>query len=208
MDAKIVSTNKSLNINYLAGNEIQSSTPCVAYAVDGEKLVFAAFIGAEVGIDAAKALSYTKGFLHLSRARIKAKLPSEAKYFVWHKGEIPSLNKACSYVMVKAAEMVLDHENKTYVMSTDPNSSTLPPETIELMGQRISEIANVSVLENWYPEIVKAAREWPSLRSPLIHKIDCYNCAVYGIVKDGEKWGELVSLLLQANKIVITKQFN
>lgn len=197
-------TNPMLNLEHSAGQEIQSGVSCVAYAIDGEHLVFAAFFGAETGIDAVQALSWTKGWLHFSDARVKAKTPIGT--FGWHKGIVPSLNKACTYFMSKSAEMVFSHDNKTFVMDMNANhNAPISPETIQLIGQRVGEICNVSVLSEWFPELIKAAREYPNLRSPLVHMIKCENCRVWAVVNDGDTWATLVQKLLKENKLIITR---
>lgn len=198
-------SNTMLDIKHIKGNEILSSVPVVAYAIDGEKMIFCALFGAETGVDAAHAISYGKGHLHLSRERVKAKFIEG--HFKWHKSSVESLNKACSFVISDELLMFLPDSNKTYVMDMNPSHrADMSPETIQLVGQRISEFCNVSFLPEWYEAVINEARK--DLRSPLVHVVRCENCRVWGIVADGDKWAELVQKCLNENKIIIRRNAN
>lgn len=198
--------NYMLDITTRVGEETQSNLPCMAYAIDGEELIFAAFFGAQTANQAVKALSYEKGFLQFSRARVKAYLPAQER-FKWHYQAIDSINKGCSYVISDGCEMVLEGSKRTYVMDKigDRHAIFMHEDTITLIGQRIKEVSNAPLLPSWYKEVVKAAREFPELRNPLVYPVQYQsNCRVWGISKDGDKWAELICKLLKENKIVIT----
>lgn len=198
--------NYMLDIRNRVGEETQSNLPCMAYAIDGEDLVFAAFMGAQTANQAIKAIGYEKGFLQLSRTRTKVYLPKDNR-FKWHYAAIDSINKGCSYVIIDACEMVIEQQKRTYVMDKigSRDAIHLHPDTITLIGQRIKEVSNAPLLPQWYAEVVKASREFPDYRNPLVSLTNCQNCRVWAISKDGDQWAKLICQLVEKKILIITE---
>lgn len=198
---------KILDIQRSRGIENGSNVTCMAYALHEDKLIFGAFIGADVGMQAARALCYTEGKLNLTYPRIKVKVGSG---FDWRMAPVDSINKTVGYFMSHSMLGLMHDENYTYVMDLDATSRSPynNEQTVQLIGQRIKEISNAPILPQWYLEIVKWAftvdseKNW---RDGLVRSISAENCQVWAVKNDGERWAGIVSTLLANNKIKITR---
>jgi hypothetical protein len=182
----------------ILGHEDVSSSTVLAAASQGDQVIVAFLSGSSIGLQAANAKLKLK-----DRLVFKCGWAMNGAYkidgaFEMIRSEAPTMGQNYGIIINREAQVVMPGSQYTYVMlPAELDHPFNDPVTVQIMGQRLTQIVSVGILPEWYTALVTEGRN----HRDLISKISCFGCNVYAIRNYGEGWTQLVSDLLKSGKI-------
>lgn len=196
--------NPYLDLKTVVCREQESNVDILAFAANGDELIFAYAFGSTVGITALRAMLSDGDALHFIGGQYGT-YEAPPNGYDFHRTNIDGMRKSIGVIVSKRARDLMPEANQTYVMGRmDLATPYDDPETVAAIGSRLSKIVTVGLEPDWYPVIIRAARS-ETAGEVNLRTTYARGCKFWQIANNPEYWTDLVSRLLKSRRIAISE---